>query len=316
MKKSVFVFFVLFSVISILFPSCSENKEKVESKWKVLDKEEYKPAINEESLYSSLEELEKVLLAPMFYFEEGGAIKGFTQKISYTAKSKVEEGDRVLVLNETVKYSRDEEGNFLLSYQNEDSQGWDMIWKDNFLYRKMLGGEFSKTFSMGEHRFYKESLFTIMPEIYSIFRENAKISSAKGTTYNNESVQKVVIKFSDDKNKRSPLPEKKYLQNSYGLEEMKNDKLIADFQKKDKKQINGELTLFVSSSKKVLKMEMDLNFVFTEENVTFNVKGERELSTEGAGKIAAPQFAPEYHRRSLDATKNIMEEEKKNDKTK
>jgi len=198
-----------------------------------------------------------------------------------------------------------------MSYSNNHHEGWDLVWKDNFLYKKMLGGEYSKNVSLGEHLFLKENLFAVLPEIYTIFRKNARIKGVEDKFVRDVPCKHVTILFGDSVEKRRDLSPKKYLQNSFGVEEMKNDRMIGAFSKMEKSEIAGTLELFVTADLKLFEMRMDLSFLFSAENVKFTIKGKRELrSLADEEVIASPEFIPEYHRRTIEAAKNIMEETK------
>ena len=64
-----------------------------------------------------------------------------------------------------------------------------------------------------------------------------------------------------------------------------------------------------------MKIE-ELSFRFTDEDVTFGIKGVRNLSTDFAETILEPEYNEEYHRRTLDSSVNIMKKksEKKEEK--
>ena len=73
------------------------------------------------------------------------------------------------------------------------------------------------------------------------------------------------------------------------------------------------MTVFVSLEGAVAEMRIeDLSFRFTDEDVTFSIKGVRNLSTDFAETIPEPEYNEEYHRRTLDSSVNIMK--KKADK--
>lgn len=303
--------------------SCSGNNENVESKWRVINEEKYEPKIDESQLYTSLDELEKLIIAPLSYFRDKNGIYSFSQSVNYETVSVIKTGsddagnekttERKLSLHETSKYKSDKSGNFSMSYQNNKNEGWDIIWRNNFFYRKQFGGEFTKTFSMGEHVTLRDNLFGAIPSIYLMLRDHASIESEKGWKIGSFKGHLVTIVFSDKKTDRAALPEKKYLQNLQGTEEMRDDSLIAGLSGKKKDHIKGKMTVFVSLEGVVAEMRIDdLSFRFTDEDVTFSIKGTRNLSTDFAEAIPEPEYNEEYHRRTLDSSVNIMK--KKADK--
>ena len=321
MKKFLFCFAVILAVVS-----CSGN-ENVESKWRVINEEKYEPKIDESQLYTSLDELEKLIVAPLSYFRDKNGIYSFSQSVDYETLSVIktvsEEGEnektteRKLSLHETSKYKSDKSGNFSMSYQNNKNEGWDIIWRNNFFYRKQFGGEFTKTFSMGEHATLRDNLFGAIPSIYMMLRDYASIESEKAWKIGSFKGHLVTIVFSDKKTDRAALPEKKYLQNLQGTEEMRDDSLVAGMAGKKKDQIKGKMTVFVSLDGAVAEMKIEaLAFRFTEEDVLFNIKGVRTLSTDFAETILEPEYNEEYHRRTLDSSVNIMKKksEKKEEK--
>jgi len=285
--------------------SCSAKDDKpVESRWRMLDTVEYKPDFDEGRLFVSLDEFEKLLLAPLAYFEGSPSVRGFSQEMTYRTESTTDKQTRRLELAEKTQYGRDEKGDFHLAYMNERNEGWDLIWKEGFLYKKLLGGEYVRTYSAGEHTFYKETLFRAMPDLYTIFRTRAEMTSAAAGTG-----RRVTIRFSDKEIPRGPLPPKRYLQNAYGGEEMNNDRLIATLAGKKFAQVSGTLDAEVTAGLLVRRLTLDLSFTVADEDVSFTVRGERSLSDKPRLEVAAPPFVPEYHRRSFDAAKNIMEKE-------
>lgn len=307
--------------------SCSGNSENVESKWRVINEETYEPKIDESQLYTSLDELEKLIVAPISYFRDKNGIYSFSQSVDYETVSviKTASGDaanektteRKLSLHENSKFRSDKNGNFSMSYHNNKNEGWDIIWRNNFFYRKQFGGEFTKTFSMGEHITLRDNLFGAIPSIYLMLRDHASIESEKGWKVGGFKGHLVTIVFSDKKTDRAALPEKKYLQNLQGTEEMRDDSLIAGLSGKKKDQIKGKMTVFVSLDGAVAEMKIEeLSFRFTDEDVTFNIKGTRTLSTDSAETISEPEYNEEYHRRTLDSSVNIMKKksEKKEEK--
>lgn len=312
MKKIIFCFFA-----ALLIVSCS-GKDNIESKWRVINEETYSPKIDESQLYSSLDELEKLIVAPVSYFRDKNGIYSFSQSLTYETKSVVGEVSRKLVLNETAKYKSDKSGNFSMSYQNNKNEGWDIIWRDNFFYRKQFGGEFTKTFSMGEHATLRDNLFGTIPSLYLLMRDHASIKSEKGWKIGSFKGHLVTVVFTDKTEKRAALPEKKYLQNLQGTEEMRDDALVRDLAKKKKTNIAGVMTVFVALDGTLADIELDLSFDFADEGVTLAVKGRRSLSQNFAEKIEEPDFNEEYHRRTLDSSVNIMKKqtnkkEEKND---
>ncbi len=307
--------------------SCSGNSENVESKWRVINEETYEPKIDESQLYTSLDELEKLIVAPVSYFRDKNGIYSFSQSVDYETVSVIKTAssdagnekttERKLSLHENSKYKSDKSGNFSMSYQNSKNEGWDIIWRNNFFYRKQFGGEFTKTFSMGEHITLRDNLFGAIPSIYLMLRDHASIESEKGWKIGSFKGHLVTIVFSDKKTDRAALPEKKYLQNLQGTEEMRDDSLIAGLSGKKKDQIKGKMTVFVSLDGAVAEMKIEeLSFRFSDEDVTFNIKGTRTLSTDSAETISEPEYNEEYHRRTLDSSVNIMKKksEKKEEK--
>lgn len=310
MKKFICCFFAL-----LLIVSCS-GKDNVESKWRVINEEAYEPKIDENQLLTSLDELEKLIVAPVSYFRDKNGIYSFSQSLTYETHSVAGETPRKLVLSEGAKYKSDRNGNFSMSYQNNKNEGWDIIWRDNFFYRKQFGGEFTKTFSMGEHMTLRDNLFGTIPSLYLMMRDHASIKSEKGWKIGAFKGHLVTVVFTDKTEKRSALPEKKYLQNLQGTEEMRDDALIKDLAKKKKEKIVGAMTVFVALDGTVADMELDLTFDFADEGVSFAVKGHRSLSRDFAEKIEEPDFNEEYHRRTLDSSVNVMKKktEKKEEK--
>ncbi len=307
--------------------SCSGNNENVESKWRVINEEKYEPKIDESQLYTSLDELEKLIVAPLSYFRDKNGIYSFSQSVDYETVSVIKTAsddaanekktERKLSLHETSKFKSDKSGNFSMSYQNNKNEGWDIIWRNNFFYRKQFGGEFTKTFSMGEHITLRDNLFGAIPSIYLMLRDHASIESEKGWKVGGFKGHLVTIVFSDKKTDRAALPEKKYLQNLQGTEEMRDDSLIAGLSGKKKDHIKGKMTVFVALDGTVAEMKIEeLLFRFTDEDVTFSIKGVRTLSTDFAETILEPEYNEEYHRRTLDSSVNIMKKksEKKEEK--
>ena len=271
-----------------------------------MDEEPYNPKIDESRLYTSLDELEKLIVAPVFYFRDKNGVYSFSQTMTYETKSVVGDASRKLVLNETAKYKSDKTGNFSMSYQNNKNEGWDIVWRNNFFYRKQFGGEFTKTFSMGEHIALRDNVFGTLPTIYIMMRDHAVIKSEKSWKIGNYKGHLVTVAFGDKAEKRAHLPEKKYLQNLQGTEEMRDDDLVKDLSGKKKTNIVGAMTVFVALDGTVVDLETDLSFDFAEEGVSFSVKGKRTLSQNAAEAIEEPDYNEEYHRRTLDSSVNIM----------
>ena len=300
---------------TLLIVSCS-GKNNIESKWRVINEEVYAPEIDESRLFTSLDELEKLIDAPLSYFRDKNGIYSFSQNMTYEARSVVGETPRKLVLNESSKYKSDKSGNFVMNYQNNKNEGWEIIWHNNFFYRKQFGGEFTKTFSMGEHATLRDNLFGAIPSIYLMMRDHASIKSEKESKTGGVKGHLVTIVFTDKTVDRTRLSEKKYLQNLQGTEEMRDDALIKDLAGKKKSNIVGVMTVLVTPEGMVLDIELDLSFDFADEGVSFSVKGRRTLSQNFAEKIEEPEFNEEYHRRTLDSSVNIMKKktEKKEEK--
>jgi len=294
------VFFVL---SALLLFSCSDGKDRpLESRWRMQDTVEYEPEINEAEVFVSLDEFEKVLFAPLAYVEKRYPVRGFSQEISFEARSRGEGSPRLLTLSEKVNYGRGGENDFHLSYLNDHNEGWDIVWKEGFIYKKLLGGEYVRTYSMGEHTFYKEMLFRMIPDLYTIFRTRAEMSSSPLN-----GGHRVVIHFSDKKIARPPLPPKRYLQNAYGSEEMNNDRVIANLAGKQFSGVSGTLDAEVTADLLVQRLTMELSFTVTDEETSFTVRGERKVTDKPLLEVMVPSFVPEYHRRSFDAAKNIMD---------
>jgi hypothetical protein len=303
----------IFILFAVLTASCGSDTKPVESKWRVLDEQVYSPKIDEDILFTDLDELEKLIFAPTGFFKEKSKMSSFEQKMTYTSKSEVNDEKRELMLDETVKFTSDKDGNFRMKYDNNRNEGWNMVWKDDFLYRRQLGGEYTRTVSMGEHIYLKEALFSSIPSVYAVLRNNAKISSHGSKKINGTKTTAVIISFGDKKIKRDDLPEKRYLQNLQGAEEMKNDELIDDLAKKEKNNITGEMTVYIDDNHSIVRMEIESSFELKAENVFFSIEGERTLSKKVAEKVEIPKYNEEYHRRTLDASVNIMKD-RKNDK--
>ena len=310
MKKFIFCLSLI-----LLIVSCS-GKNNVESKWRVINEEAYEPKIDESQFFTSLDELEKLIVAPISYFRDKNGIYSFSQNMTYETNSVVNETPRKLALNETAQYTSDKSGNFSISYQNNKNEGWDIVWRDNFFYRKQFGGEFTKTFSMGEHASLRDNLFATLPSIYLMMRDHASIKSEKGWKIGSFKGHLVTVVFTDKTESRTALTEKKYLQNLQGTEEMRDDTLVKDLAKKKKKNIVGAMTVFVALDGTLADIELDLSFDFADEGVSFAIKGRRTLSQNFAETILEPEYNEEYHRRTLDSSVNIMKKktEKKEEK--
>ncbi|MBO4441663.1 hypothetical protein J5834_06050 [bacterium] len=309
--------FTVFFLILFFLTSCG-SKEEVVSKWRVLDEEEYAPEIDQANFRNSLDELEKLIYAPVSYFISNGGVHSFKHTLQYKVETPgTEENEaRTLILDESSSYQSDSENNFSMQLQNNKNEGWEIVWKDNFLYRKQFGGEFTKTVSMGEHRSMRDNIFKAIPSIYTILRENAEIESEKAWKVGSQKGYLVTVRFSDSQVKRSPLPEKRYLQNLQGTEEMKDDSMIKSFAGKKKRDIKGTLTLFFPEQTMVIaEMKMDLGFAFADENVSFEIHGRRTMSNE-LSEIKEPVYNEEYHRRTLDSSVNIMKKDEKKGKVK
>ena len=301
MMKRLLIFFLL----PLIIIGCNGEK-KIERKWRVIDEQVYEPKIDHSKMFDSLDELEKLIYAPLSYFQNKFKARSFIQDFEYVTNSVVDEDKRELKLSETVGYSSLENGDFKLTYKNNKNEGWDMIWKDNFLYRRQFGGEYTKTFSMGEHRYLREILFSEIPDMYTVLREHAQIASAKAETLAGVEGHLVVISFVNKKVNRKPLEEKSYLQNFQGTQEMKDDNLLAELAKKEKNGIGGKLKIFVDKDYVPIKMDLNVSFKLKNENVDFKIIGNRKLTDKAAEDIKVPIYNEEYHRRTLDAAVNIM----------
>lgn len=300
MKKLLIIF-----LLPLLLIGCSEEKE-IERKWRVMDEQVYEPEIDHSKILDSIDELEKVIYAPLSYFQNKFKIRSFTQELEYKTNTVVEEEERELKLGESVGYSSMDDGSFKLNYKNNRNEGWDMIWKDNFLYRRQFGGEFTKTFSMGEHRYLKELLFSEIPDIYTVLRDHAVIKSSKAVTQAGVDGHLVVIVFGKKKVDRKPIGEKSYLQNFQGTQEMKDDSLLSELKDKKKEEVVGTLKIFLDNDYVPLKMDISAEFKLKPEKVGFTIYGSRRLSKENEEEIEVPVYNEEYHRRTLDAAVNIM----------
>jgi hypothetical protein len=294
MKKIAFLLLLALSIVA-----CSKEKKDVERKWRVLDEQRYAPSIDEETVLTDLDELEKLIFAPSFFVREKGGFHSFEQTMKYTVESVVGEETRNLMLEESAEYFSDVEGSFKMSYKNSSNEGWSMVWKDNFLYRRQFGGEYTKSVSMGEHRYLRESIFGSIPAVYKILRNHAVISSHGNKQVKGTNLTAVNIVLKDKSVKRKGLSERTYLQNLQGTEEMKDDALAAEFLKKDKKEISGEMTVYVDGTLSVVQLEFDVSF--KTEDIKFSIEAKRTLSAKPAEKIEVPEYTDEYHRRSLDS---------------
>jgi hypothetical protein len=313
MKKSLLLIFLMVSVLFML-PNCKSKKEH-EGRWRVIDEQAYEPDIVESKLFSSLDELEKLIYAPFSYFFRVSGSRSFVQEMNYKTEKELEEEKRELTLTENVDYFSDDTGNYYLSFINNRNEGYDFVWKDNFLYRRHLGGEFSKTFSMGEHSHYRETSFSSIPRIYSVLRDHAQLHNTSKKKYQGIEVTEVQIAFNEKISKRKSLSRKRYLQNLFGTEEMKDDSIVEEFAQSKKDGVSGELKIYVDNENNIVFMELDCRFNLTDEAVNFSVKGSRVLSKKAADKIEIPEYEEEYHRRTIDAAKNIMEDNQKKNKT-
>ena len=292
-------------MIVFLTLSCSKPTEHA-GKWRVIDKYDYPLTVDAQTLFSDIDEVEKILLMPVSYLEQNSTPISFDQAITYTFEK--EEGGKKdsYSMHEQTTGSSDGTGAFHVLYGNDKNEGWEMIWKDNFLYRKLLGGEFSRTFSMGEHEFFREAQFKMMPEIYTVFRDHAKISGSQKTTVNGQSCRELTLEFVSQKQNRSPLPTKQYLQNSAGVDELKNDKLISSLSQKKFSNINGTFAVCIQDNFTPSRLVMHLSFSVPAEKITITIDGERTVQQKAVDAIAIPDYISEYHRRTMDATKNIM----------
>ena len=113
MMKRLLILFLL----PVLIIGCSDEK-KIERKWRVIDEQVYEPKIEYSKIFDSLDELEKLIYAPLSYFQNKFEAKSFIQDFEYVTNSIVEEKERELKLTETVGYSSDKDGNFKLNYKN------------------------------------------------------------------------------------------------------------------------------------------------------------------------------------------------------
>ena len=150
-----------------------------------------------------------------------------------------------------------------------------------------------------------------IPAIYSILRDHAQIDSSNVKTKQGIKGTEIVISFISKKLEREPFEEKKYLQNLQGTEEMKDDNLIASLMNKEKKDVDGTMTLFINDELTILEMDISARFILTGESVNFSIEGRRTLNKKQLEKIEVPVYNEEYHRRTLDSSVNIMKETKK-----
>jgi len=308
MKSQVIVLLILI-VLIVPFGSCQSKKEH-EGRWRVIEEQVYQPDLNFKVVFSSIDELEKLIYAPFSYFRDNGDAASFFMEINYRTEKQLENEKRTLVLKEEVEFLSDKDGSYIMSFINNRNEGYTFIWKDNFLYRRQFGGEFSKTFSMGEHRHYRETSFGSIPSIYSVLRNHAEIKNAAQKVYEGIKGTEVTIVFKEKPHKRKNLPEKRYLQNLFGTEEMKDDNIVKEFASSKKNNVGGSLIMFVDGEFNVVSMKLDCSFTLEDEGVDFSVSGQRELSKEIAQNIETPQYEEEYHRRTLDAAINIMKDSK------
>jgi hypothetical protein len=298
----------LFAVVlafMLLGVSCSKPVESA-GKWRVLDKYDYKLSVDPQALFSNIDELEKVLFMPVSYLEQNATSISFEQSVNFQFEKEKEGQPISYNMSEHSQGISDGTGAFHVVYGNDKNEGWEMIWKDNFLYRKLLGGKFARTFSMGEHEFYREAQFKMLSELYAVFRDYAKITGSQKTSVNSVSCREVTVTFNSQKQSRSPLPAKKYLQNSAGVEEMKNDKLIAQLSQKKFSDVEGTLTVCVSEKFMPVRLKLHLSCSVAGEKTKITIDGERAVEHKNIKHIKTPEYTAEYHRRTMDATKNIM----------
>ncbi len=301
---------LIVAVGAVLIAGCSDKEEHaVESRWRMSDLPATDLALDEAALFVSIDEFEKLLRAPLAHYEQSYPVRGFSQEVSYETASVVEGTPRRLTLSEKVLYGRDDQGSFHLSFRNDRNEGWDFVWHEGFLYKKLLGGEYVRTSSAGEHTFYRETLFRILPDIATLLRDHAEMKVSQSGQ-----VRRVTIHFSDKKVPRQPLPPRRYLQNAYGVEEMNNDRTIEKLAGKNLGKITGTLNAEVAAGPVLRRLVLDVSFTVLDEEVSFVIRGERVLSDKPLLETAAPPFVPEYHRRSFDAAKNIMEKESPREK--
>jgi hypothetical protein len=306
-----FVIFLTVAVTAALLISSCTSKKEHEGRWRVIDEQVYDPDLDTKKVFTSLDELEKLIYAPFSYFRNSGDARTFLFDIKYRTEKQLENEKRSLVLEENVEYFSDDAGNYVMSFRNNRNEGYDFIWKDNFLYRRQLGGEFSKTFSMGEHRHYRETSFGSIPSIYSVLRNHAEIKNTKQKVHEGIKGTQVTIVFNEKPAKRKKLQEKRYLQNLFGTEEMKDDSIVKEFAESKKEKVNGSLVLFLDGEHNIIFMQIECGFHLVNEGVDFSVKGGRILSKKSAEEnIEVPEYEEEYHRRTLDAAVNIMKDDK------
>ncbi len=313
MKRLLMVIFVLF-VCPVFFFSCRDREKRGhEGRWRVIDEVVYEPKINFKNLMTSLDELEKLIYAPYSYFRDNGGMRMFVQNMNYTTQKQLEDEKRSLELKENVELLSDNDGNYVMSFANDRNEGYVFVWKNNFLYRKQMGGEFSRTFSMGEHRHYRETNFGSIPSIYSVLRNHAHIKGSSKKTLDGIEGTEVKIIFKENPSKRKKLPDKRYLQNLFGTEEMKDDSIVKEFAESKKENVRGELILFLDNEYNIINMTIDCGFDLVEEGVEFSVKGERMMTGDAVENIDVPEYEAEYHRRTLDAAVNIMNRGKRSE---
>jgi len=87
---------------------------------------------------------------------------------------------------------------------------------------------------------------------------------------------------------------------------MKDDNLLLELEKKEKKGIEGELKIFLDKDNVPVKMDMNVSFKLKKEDVDFKITGNRKLSEKAGEEVKVPIYNEEYHRRTLDAAVNIM----------
>ncbi len=296
----------------LFFFLVSCNSKSAGSKWRMTDKSEYKLLVHAQTLFTDMDELEQVLLIPVSYLERDHTPVTFEQHMTYHFDKEMKGEKTAYTMTEDVKGVTDAFGAFHVSYRNDKNEGWEMIWKDNFLYRKLLGGEFSRTFSMGEHEFFRESQFKMIPEIYTIFRDYASVK--RGGKNREKGCREATVTFDMTQHNRTPLPHKRYLQNSEGVEEMKNDHLIAHLAKEKFSDLHGVLHVCVSDDFTPVLLSLSLSVTYPEKGIVLNIEGTRETRRGEGDTIVTPSYAPEYHRRSMDATRNIMKKRGHNGK--
>ncbi|MFO7736654.1 MAG: hypothetical protein R6W70_10650 [bacterium] len=290
MKNRLFIvttlIFAAFFILTV--QSCKRKTSGESQRWRVMDTPDINLSLNEEKLFSSIEEFEKLLTASLVFFEKNKNLGGFSQDIKIETQSETDDNKKALKLEENVFYKNDGKEAYILTYENNHSEGWEMIWKDGFLYRKMLGGEHIRTYSMGEHNFYREKMFSVLPDIYLMLRENARLESSRREVTDEGEFTKIEIVFSDKRNPRTSVEEKQYLQNTIGIREREIDKLVHTMGRMAKSDISGSYTVLVDKNKIVKKISADISFHLEEQELSFIIKGERSVSQESYSMISAP----------------------------